>query len=375
MSNSSRNNLDPERRDLLLHMYDQMFNDINRHIIVVWQPIALVVGSVGLLVAGTKEFISLDIATTLIVLLAGWLLATIYDSSYWYNRNLVIIANIERQFLRQSDLKHIHYYFGQHRSKQAMLTHLHIQWCLALGVGIISLIYHLCSQILPMCPWISSPTTDFRLWVIIPYLAAVGVFMWVSRVRRHRMESYDEFLKNSPGIPIDTTGIDYGIGHPVGKKPQNQGQESETGINQRNAQYTLLLRKHILALAPTYFFIAFMFTLATVLLDMPDWANYVCWILGVGAIIWSIIHCLVALEIGTPRMLDRLRGIIVRTIEGRGGFYSWYVTIIAFFVGFVLQLRDLPGKGLPDAYVCIFVFGFFVVFVLLGLQHRRIPRR
>jgi hypothetical protein len=34
--------------------------------------------------------------------------------SYWYNRNLVIIANIERQFLGR---KEIHYYFGKHRKK------------------------------------------------------------------------------------------------------------------------------------------------------------------------------------------------------------------------------------------------------------------
>ena len=53
--------------------------------------------------------------------------ANLIDSSYWYNRNLVIIANIERQFLELKDLKEIHYYFGAHRPKNKMITHLKVQ--------------------------------------------------------------------------------------------------------------------------------------------------------------------------------------------------------------------------------------------------------
>jgi hypothetical protein len=52
--------------------------------------------------------------------------------SYWYNRNLVIIANIERQFLGR---KEIHYYFGKHRKKSAMITHLKIQYARGLGIA------------------------------------------------------------------------------------------------------------------------------------------------------------------------------------------------------------------------------------------------
>src|SRR3546814_2866580 len=43
--------------------------------------------------------ISLDVAASLIILLCAWLYAHMLDAAYWYNRNLVIIANIERQFL------------------------------------------------------------------------------------------------------------------------------------------------------------------------------------------------------------------------------------------------------------------------------------
>jgi hypothetical protein len=217
MPNARRRRTDSGRRELLLRMYDQMFNDIDRHINIVWQPITVLVGSAALLVAGTQQLISIDIAVALVILLVGWLIATIYDSSYWYNRNLVIIANIERQFLRQSDLTEIHYYFGAHRRKQSMLTHLRIQWLLALGIGLISLAYHIVSQRLSLFCWISNHSSGCPVEVLIPYVV-VGAAIWGYVVKWQRGKSYENFIKNSPGIKIDTTGIEYGIGHPVDKK-------------------------------------------------------------------------------------------------------------------------------------------------------------
>ena len=102
---------DPEkaRSDFLIAMYNQMMNDINRHIIVVWQDVGVLLGAFAVFALVEKQILSLDIATALIILLCIWMLAHVYDASYWYNRNLVIIANIERQFLRDSDLKEIHF--------------------------------------------------------------------------------------------------------------------------------------------------------------------------------------------------------------------------------------------------------------------------
>ena len=123
------------RSDFLIAMYNQMMNDINRHIVVVWQSVSVLVGAFAAWSLIEKKIISLDIAATLIVIIAIWVIAHVYDAAYWYNRNLVIIANIERQFLTKKDLKEIHYYFGAHRSKTSMLTHLQLQLFLALGVA------------------------------------------------------------------------------------------------------------------------------------------------------------------------------------------------------------------------------------------------
>jgi hypothetical protein len=89
-----------DRRDeFLVQIYNQMFNDIDRHIMVVWQSVGVLVGAFAIFALVEKQIISIDIATTIIVLLCAWLYAHLLDAGYWYNRNLVIIANIERTIL------------------------------------------------------------------------------------------------------------------------------------------------------------------------------------------------------------------------------------------------------------------------------------
>jgi hypothetical protein len=137
------------RKGFLLRMYDQMFNDIDTHILVVWQSVGVVVGAFAVFALVEKNIIPIDYACSLMVMLSAWLIAHLYDASYWYNRNLVIIANIERQFLTASDLKDIHYYFGKHRAKSAMLTHLKIQYWLGTGIALLFTCYHFATRVLP----------------------------------------------------------------------------------------------------------------------------------------------------------------------------------------------------------------------------------
>src|SRR5215204_1268507 len=133
---------DDDRNQLLLHMYDQMFNDIDRHILVIWQSVAALFGAFAFLALVEKAIVSVDIAIALIVLIATWLIAHVYDAGYWYNRNLVIIANIERQFLRPEDQRNIHFYFGSHRANNKMMMHLRIQFWLGIGIAGLVLFYH-----------------------------------------------------------------------------------------------------------------------------------------------------------------------------------------------------------------------------------------
>ena len=205
-------NPDPrsKRPEFLLEIYKQMMAEINRHILVVWQSIGLVIGSFAVLGLVEKKVLSLDFAASLFVLIAAWSLALLIDSSYWYNRNLCIIANIERLFLLQSDLKHVHYYFGAHRPKNGMITTLKAQVYLSAGLLLLVLAYHSMVQVLP---GLNAPLTNFDAPRILPYVASIvsGVLVWRLRARRRR--DYEEFLANSPGVSVDSPGIVYGGGH------------------------------------------------------------------------------------------------------------------------------------------------------------------
>lgn len=205
----SSGNLEP-RQELLINMYNQMYNDINRHILVVWQCIGVVIGAFAIFALVEKNIVSVDIATSLIILLAGWMIGHLYDAGYWYNRNLVIIANIERQFLLRDDLKNIHYYFGKHRQDNKMITHLRIQMFLGIGLSLIVFLFHFLTRVVP---GFHLPLSDFDPPRTMPYIVAIATFIWLTRLKRDRDKSYKEFILNSPGAPVDVEGIEYGIGH------------------------------------------------------------------------------------------------------------------------------------------------------------------
>jgi hypothetical protein len=207
--------MEKARSDFLIAMYNQLMNDINRHIVVVWQSVSVLVGAFAVWSLIEKNIISLDVAATLIIILAAWVSTHVVDASYWYNRNLVMIANIERQFLKNSDLREIHYYFGAHRKTGSLLTHLKLQLALALGVAGLVFGIHFYKVMVPLIPQYFAGV-GFQNF--LPTVAVfVGLIFWWWQ-RKIVAIKYEEFLKNSPGKTVDIKGIDYGPGHPTKKK-------------------------------------------------------------------------------------------------------------------------------------------------------------
>jgi hypothetical protein len=154
-----------KRLDFLIAMYNQLMNDINRHIVVVWQSVTVLVGAFAAWSLVEKEVISLSVAATLIIGISIWVIAHVYDAAYWYNRNLVIIANIDRQFLKQSDLRDVHYYFGKHHSVSSMLTHLRLQRALAVSIAILVFGIHFFTDVWPKP--LSNPSSTLRISKIL----------------------------------------------------------------------------------------------------------------------------------------------------------------------------------------------------------------
>lgn len=199
-----------DRRDeFLIAMYGQLMNDINRHITVVWQSVATLVAAVAVFSFVKDNILSMDYAVSIVILICVWLMWHVYDAGYWYNRNLVIISNIERQFLCSSDLKDIHYYFGAHRKNNKLISHLEFQKWLAIGVALVFLLLHFNSILLPILKVNKEPTiVNLFPWFVVIF----GCVSWYVVAKNNR-EKYREFMANSPGRIVDITGITYGIGH------------------------------------------------------------------------------------------------------------------------------------------------------------------
>jgi hypothetical protein len=198
-----------ERSDFLIAMYEQLMNDINRHIMVVWQSIATLVAAVAVFSFVKDNIIPFDIAVSIVILICVWLLCHVYDAGYWYNRNLVIISNIERQFLEVTDLREIHYYFGSHRPTNKLISHLRYQLHLAVGTSIIFLGYHFYSVIyMAMIKCQQLSFINATPWIVAVY----GVVNW-HRVKQDNARKYSEFLQNSPGKVVDNSGVSFGSGH------------------------------------------------------------------------------------------------------------------------------------------------------------------
>ena len=133
--------------------------------------------------------------------IAGWAVLHAYDANGWYNRNLAIIANIERVFLQPDDDRNIHYFFLRHRKFQ-LLEHLRIHAFLGVGIGVLTLLYHFSVRV---WPGLGAAGGKFEPQRSMPYMAAVLVLVAVAIFRRHYFAKHREFDEKSPGMAIPAT--------------------------------------------------------------------------------------------------------------------------------------------------------------------------
>jgi hypothetical protein len=189
-----------ERRDkFLLAMYREVWNNINRHMTVVWQSASVLAGAFALFALVDKGTFNIDVASMLLVVIAGWLVAHTYDSDSWFARNLVIIANIERQFLRPSDAHDIHFFFLEHRKAGDMVGHFRVHWALGVVVAIIVLSYHFVTRVRP---FLGPSWVNFEMQRSLPYIAAIVCTILVWQFRKRANEHYMDLVKRSPGARI-----------------------------------------------------------------------------------------------------------------------------------------------------------------------------
>lgn len=185
------------RRDqFLLEMYRQVSNHLERHILVIWQSTGLLIGALALLALVEKQVITIDAAAGAIVLICAWASFHVSDASLWFNRNMLLITNVERQFLSAGDVREIHCYFKRQRPG-AMVSHLRIQLALAICLGLLILVFHFITRVVP---GFNLPLTWQSIDVVrFPYaVAAIASGCWI-RFHQQNRRKYEKLLEASPG--------------------------------------------------------------------------------------------------------------------------------------------------------------------------------
>jgi hypothetical protein len=146
---------------------------------------------------GLKLDARLDFAIAVVVLLCAWSICHVFDANNWFERNLHIITNIERQFLNVEDLATIHFYFDKHRRERSthwLITHLKIQVLMTAGLWILLIAYHVYERVLSM-PKIEWATT-------VPYVVSAICAVYCYYFAKDRKVDYEALLKRSPGKAI-----------------------------------------------------------------------------------------------------------------------------------------------------------------------------
>ena len=191
-----------DRRDnFLIAMYSQLWNNVNRHITVVWQSVGILAGAFALFALVEKHTLSFDWTCGLMVLIAGWVVAHTYDANTWFNRNITIVANIERQFLRPEDSKEVHFYFTEHRASGDMLDHFKVHRAFGLSIGSFILLYHFSTRVLPGIGQ-GQPLSNFDPNRAGPYVVCVAVMLWIIGFKRERQRKINSLLERSPGLVV-----------------------------------------------------------------------------------------------------------------------------------------------------------------------------
>lgn len=188
------------RETFLIAMYNQLCNEMDRHIKIIWQIVGVLISTFAIFALVQKDILSLDYASSIIIAVCALAIAIIIESNFWYNRNLVMVANIERQFLIQSDIMEVHHYFIEHRKNNKYLDMMKIQIGFVFLIFLIIIGYHFSDRV-----WCHLATTnDFSFERSMPYILLVISAISLLLFSGKRTNDYNDFKSKSPGKLFQT---------------------------------------------------------------------------------------------------------------------------------------------------------------------------
>jgi len=96
-----------KRDEFLLRLYDNLWDSIDRVEAGMWQFIGLYAAAFGLVVLAVRGELPKEVSGVFGTIISLWGINVAINAGKWFNRNLLFVVNIEKQFLHPEDLGRI----------------------------------------------------------------------------------------------------------------------------------------------------------------------------------------------------------------------------------------------------------------------------
>jgi hypothetical protein len=198
------------RHAFILQYYAMAVRDLDRHLGIGWQSIALVAGTVAAISLGEKGDLPVPVAVSGALAVGFWGMLNILDADYWATRAIAFLANVEAVYLSEEDRSVFNPYIGRHPPFK-MLDSLRYQFSAVVAFICITLVYFAwkvlvnaggltpISHLVAIRPWYQ------LLFWSLPILVVAVFSAQVILSRYTRVRNYLSFVVDCPGPGMAAT--------------------------------------------------------------------------------------------------------------------------------------------------------------------------
>jgi hypothetical protein len=186
-----------KRSDFLIKMYETYNKEIARHFGLAWQAVSVFLASIIAIVAAVSKIPGAPpyVIISLYLFLVTWAIEVVIDAAYWYNRNLVVVANIERQFMRDTDAKDIHWYFLEHRRFNKPITFMRSLLFFLVTIALAVLGFYVALPEINGRPGFFCQFSSY-----VPLIVALILGLVIRHFAIGKNKEYLTFVTNAPGV-------------------------------------------------------------------------------------------------------------------------------------------------------------------------------
>ena len=195
--------MNKDKKEFLLAMYKELFNNVDRHISLSWQSVSVIASFLAAIMLTERFGVPSIITVSVIIIIAGWTIARLIDAEHWYDRNIHIISNIEKLFLSEDekDDKNIHFYFKKNRTRDNRLESVTIQIYGTTLIWLLAIVYSMWrvpKNIEDNMVIFNTSNIYCESYFLIIISGIVAIIL--SIYKHHTIRALEKLRKNSPGL-------------------------------------------------------------------------------------------------------------------------------------------------------------------------------